>query len=269
MGKWWFDRGMAAVGLAVLALPMAVVALAVMVVDGRLWPFFRQTRIGLHGRRFKICKFRTMRDEDASLAACGCSSLATADGSGGCRSLATADGSGSCRSLAANGGALRAPRSSDGSGRSESLETFDHLENAGCAEGAAAERARRLEHVLPDEGRVTRLGRWLRRTKLDELPELWNVLEGDMSFVGPRPDVPGYADRLTGDDRLILELRPGITCEASIKYANEEQLLAQQPDPLKYNDEVIYPDKVRMNLEYYRNHTFWGDIRIIWRTIFR
>lgn len=123
--------------------------------------------------------------------------------------------------------------------------------------------------LLPDEGRVTRLGRWLRRTKLDELPELWNVLVGDMSFVGPRPDVPGYADRLTGDDRLILELRPGITCEASIKYANEEQLLAQQPDPLKYNDEVIYPDKVRMNLEYYRNHTFWGDIRIIWRTIFR
>lgn len=123
--------------------------------------------------------------------------------------------------------------------------------------------------LLPDERRVTRLGRWLRRTKLDELPELWNVLVGDMSFVGPRPDVPGYADRLTGDDRLILELRPGITCEASIKYANEEQLLAQQPDPLKYNDEVIYPDKVRMNLEYYRNHTFWGDIRIIWRTIFR
>lgn len=230
MVKWWFDRGMAAVGLAVLALPMAVVALAVMVVDGRLWPFFRQTRIGLHGRPFKICKFRTMRDEDASLAACG------------------------CRSLADDGGALRAPGRAEGSGGDG---------------GAAAERARRLEHVLPDEGRVTRLGRWLRRTKLDELPELWNVLVGDMSFVGPRPDVPGYADRLTGDDRLILELRPGITCEASIKYANEEQLLAQQPDPLKYNDEVIYPDKVRMNLEYYRNHTFWGDIRIIWRTIFR
>lgn len=250
---------MAAVGLAVLALPMAAVALAVMVVDGRLWPFFRQTRIGLHGRPFRICKFRTMRDEDASLAACGCRSLATADGSGGCSSLADDD----C------GGALRAPRSADGAGRSECLGTFDHLENAGCAEDAAAERARRLEHVLPNEQRVTRLGRWLRRTKLDELPELWNVLVGDMSFVGPRPDVPGYADRLTGDDRLILELRPGITCEASIKYANEEQLLAQQPDPLKYNDEVIYPDKVRMNLEYYRNHTFWGDIRIIWRTIFR
>lgn len=123
--------------------------------------------------------------------------------------------------------------------------------------------------LLPDEGRVTRLGRWLRRTKLDELPELWNVLIGDMSFVGPRPDVPGYADKLTGEDRLILELRPGITCEASIKYANEEELLAKQPDPLRYNDEVIYPDKVRMNLEYYHNHSFRGDIKIIWRTLFR
>lgn len=81
------------------------------------------------------------------------------------------------------------------------------------------------------ESRITPLGAKLRKYKLDELPELWNVLKGDMSFVGPRPDVPGYADRLQGEDRLILKLRPGITGPASLKYANEEELLAQVADP--------------------------------------
>ena len=113
------------------------------------------------------------------------------------------------------------------------------------------------------------LGAKLRKYKLDELPELWNVLKGDMSFVGPRPDVPGYADRLQGEDRLILKLRPGITGPASLKYANEEEILAQVSDPVKYNDEVIFPDKVRINLDYYHNHTFLGDIRLIFQTIFR
>ena len=100
------------------------------------------------------------------------------------------------------------------------------------------------------ESRITPLGAKLRKYKLDELPELWNVLIGDMSFVGPRPDVPGYADNLKGDDRRMLLLKPGITGPASLKYRNEEELLAEQEDPQKYNDEVLFPDKVRINIEY-------------------
>ena len=118
------------------------------------------------------------------------------------------------------------------------------------------------------ESRITPLGAVLRKYKLDELPELWNVFLGDMSFVGPRPDVPGYADKLTGEDCLILKLRPGITGPASLKYRNEEEILSQVDDPIRYNDEVIYPDKVRINLEYYKHHTFLGDIRYIFETIF-
>lgn len=119
------------------------------------------------------------------------------------------------------------------------------------------------------ESRITPLGAVLRKYKLDELPELWNVFIGDMSLVGPRPDVPGYADNLQGEDRLVLKLRPGITGPASLKYANEEEILARVPDPVKYNDEVIFPDKVRINLDYYYNHTFAGDIKLIFQTIFR
>ncbi len=118
------------------------------------------------------------------------------------------------------------------------------------------------------ESRITPLGAKLRKYKLDELPELWNVLIGDMSFVGPRPDVPGYADKLHGDDRRMLLLRPGITGPASLKYRNEEELLAKQDDPIKYNDEVIFPDKVKINLEYLDNWSFWGDIKLIFQTIF-
>lgn len=119
------------------------------------------------------------------------------------------------------------------------------------------------------ENRITPLGAVLRKYKIDELPELWNVLIGDMSFVGPRPDVPGYADNLIGEDRLILKLRPGITGPASLKYANEEELLAQIDNPQEYNDNVIFPDKVKINLEYYYNHTFISDIKFIFKTIFR
>ena len=117
------------------------------------------------------------------------------------------------------------------------------------------------------ESRITPLGAKLRKYKLDELPELWNVLIGDMSFVGPRPDVPGYADMLEGNDRLILNLRPGITGHASLKYRNEEEVLAQVDDPQRYNDEVIYPDKVRINLDYYYHHSLLGDIKLIIQTI--
>ncbi len=117
------------------------------------------------------------------------------------------------------------------------------------------------------ESRITPLGAVLRRLKLDELPELWNVARGDMSFVGPRPDVPGYADMLTGDDRRVLQLKPGITGPATLKYRNEEQLLAMCDNPREYNDRVIFPDKVRINLEYLDSRSFVGDIRIIMQTL--
>jgi lipopolysaccharide/colanic/teichoic acid biosynthesis glycosyltransferase len=116
--------------------------------------------------------------------------------------------------------------------------------------------------------RITRSGYLIRKYKLDELPQLINVLIGDMSFVGPRPDVPGYADRLTGEDRDILLLRPGITGPASLKYRDEENLLALQENPQEYNDTVIYPDKVRINLYYLRHYSFAIDIKIIFCTIF-
>ena len=117
------------------------------------------------------------------------------------------------------------------------------------------------------ESRITPLGSMLRRWKLDELPELWNVLLGDMSFVGPRPDVPGYADTLTGEDREILQLRPGITGPASMKYRNEEEILSAVENPQKYNDEVIFPDKVRINRLYLHDHSFFLDLKMIVATV--
>ena len=118
-----------------------------------------------------------------------------------------------------------------------------------------------------ETSRITPLGEKLRCYKLDELPELWDVFIGKMSFVGPRPDVPGYADKLEGDDRVILKLRPGITGPASLKYRNEEEILAQVDDPIKYNDEVIWPDKVRLNKYYYYHYSFLKDIEMIFATV--
>ena len=117
------------------------------------------------------------------------------------------------------------------------------------------------------EARITPLGAILRRYKLDELPELWDVLIGNMSFVGPRPDVPGYADQLKGEDRRVLELRPGITGPASLKYRDEEELLAKVENPIEYNDTVIYPDKVRINLYYLDHYSFIKDIQMILCTV--
>ncbi|EKF73291.1 sugar transferase [Alcanivorax hongdengensis A-11-3] len=115
--------------------------------------------------------------------------------------------------------------------------------------------------------RITPLGAFFRKTKIDELPQLWNVLLGQMSFVGPRPDVPGYADRLEGEDRAVLSLRPGITGPATLKYRDEEEILAAQDDPERYNREVIYPDKVQINLQYIRDWSFSGDLRYILATV--
>lgn len=135
--------------------------------------------------------------------------------------------------------------------------------------------------AYPNRARVTKFGAWLRKHKLDELPELWDVLIGKMSFVGPRPDVPGYADCLQGDDRVVLEMRPGITGPATLKYRDEEQLIGDyvkraldEGDPRSeeeiaqwYNDEVIYPDKVRINVDYYHHFSFFKDLLIIFKTI--
>lgn len=123
-------------------------------------------------------------------------------------------------------------------------------------------------HITTEnDPRVSPVGRRLRRYKLDELPQLWNVFVGDMSLVGPRPDVPGYADSLTGPERRVLALRPGITGPATIKYRDEEHLLACQSNPREYNDRVLYPDKVRLNLEYLDNWSLLTDIRYILMTV--
>lgn len=139
------------------------------------------------------------------------------------------------------------------------------------------------------ESRITPLGAVLRKYKLDELPGLWDVFIGNMSFVGPRPDVPGYADKLEGEDRDVLKLRPGITGPASLKYRNEEEMIATFVQETKsgktiypnvdftnmsdgdialwYNDNIIYPDKVRINCYYYRNYSFVKDIQMIFATV--
>lgn len=119
-----------------------------------------------------------------------------------------------------------------------------------------------------DDARVTPIGRILRRFKLDELPQLWNVLTGRMSFVGPRPDVPGYADRLSGEARKILCLRPGITGPATLYFRNEEELLAQAQDLKTFNDTVVWPAKVNLNLKYLEQWSFGKDIGYILITIF-
>jgi lipopolysaccharide/colanic/teichoic acid biosynthesis glycosyltransferase len=127
----------------------------------------------------------------------------------------------------------------------------------------------KLKTMRPKTQLVSVIGVFLRKYKIDELPQFINVLLGTMSVVGPRPDIPGYYDILEGEQRKILELKPGITCPASLKYANEEELLGQKEDSIFYNDTVIFPDKVNMNLDYYYNNSFCGDIKIIWKTIFR
>jgi lipopolysaccharide/colanic/teichoic acid biosynthesis glycosyltransferase len=131
------------------------------------------------------------------------------------------------------------------------------------------------------DSRITPFGATLRHYKLDELPGLWDVLIGNMSFVGPRPDVPGYADKLEGEDRDVLKLRPGITGPATLKYRLEDEMISEyvaqkqkegdtrpaQDIAVEYNDNVIYPDKVRLNCYYYRHYSFIKDIQMIFATV--
>ena len=206
--KCIFDRLVSLIGLLVLWPVLLVVAILIRIKMPGGPVFFKQKRVGRHGKLFTMVKFRSMA-----------------------------------------------------------------VEHGGSSVSVAG------------EARITPLGAKLRRYKLDELPELWNVLVGDMSFVGPRPDVPGYADQLKGDDRRMLELRPGITGPASLKYRDEEELLAVIDKALKdggevkladgrgvksvedYNDIVIFPDKVRINLYYLDHYSFWKDIQMIFATV--
>ncbi len=186
--KRGFDLVFAALGLLIL-WPVIAVTWLIARYDTGASGFFRQERIGLGGKPFKVIKLRTMRNID----------------------------------------------------------------------GTAVTTAK--------DPRITVWGARFRRWKLDELPQLWNVLLGQMSFVGPRPDVPGYLDRLEGEDRRLLRLRPGITGPATLKYRNEEDLLAEQDDPEEFNDQVIWPDKVKINLDYLDNWSLKRDLGYIFGTL--
>jgi lipopolysaccharide/colanic/teichoic acid biosynthesis glycosyltransferase len=188
--KRGFDLLFSALGLLLTGW-LILLAFIVASLDTRRNGFFTQERIGMHGRRFRVIKIRTMRDDPAI--------------------------------------------------------------------GTTVTSDRDL--------RITRVGRVLRKTKLDELPQLINVLRGEMSFVGPRPDVPGFADKLEGGDRIILSVRPGITGPATLYFRDEETELADQPDPETYNREVIWTRKVRLNRAYVEEYRFSRDIAYIIRTV--
>ena len=119
------------------------------------------------------------------------------------------------------------------------------------------------DSIVEIKQQETQFGSWLRKNKLDELPQIWNILSGSMSWVGPRPDVPGYADLLSGEDRIVLSVRPGLTGPATIKYKEEDRLLLAQEDPQDYNDNEIWPDKVEINKEYIKNWSLLKDIKYI------
>lgn len=160
------------------------------------------------------------------------------------------------------------------------FRTMIPVKNNEGAEGTKGDKNWSTVSVAGDS-RITPLGATLRHYKLDELPGLWDVLIGNMSFVGPRPDVPGYADQLQGDDRRVLQLRPGITGPATLKYRLEDEMISEyvaqkqkegdtremQAIAEEYNDNVIYPDKVRLNLYYIDHYSFIKDIQMIVCTV--
>ncbi|HIE44748.1 MAG TPA: sugar transferase [Flavobacteriaceae bacterium] len=122
--------------------------------------------------------------------------------------------------------------------------------------------------TIKNDQRITSFGKFIRKYNLDELPQIFNVLKGEMSFVGPRPDVKGYADLLQGNDKIILSLKPGITGPATLAFQNEEELLAKQDKPKQYNDEVLWPKKVTINKEYITNWSLISDLKYIIKTLF-
>jgi lipopolysaccharide/colanic/teichoic acid biosynthesis glycosyltransferase len=192
--QWFLKRGFdivfSAIGL-VLTFWIILLAYVVATFDTGKSGFFRQKRVGLHGKLFEVIKIRTMREMS-------------------------------------------------------SVHT---------------------NVTIDTDPRITPLGRFFRKTKIDELPQLINILLGQMSFVGPRPDVPGFADEVRGADRVILSVRPGITGPATLKYRNEEKFLAKQADPEQFNRDVIFPDKVRINKEYIENYSFFKDLVYIYKTL--
>lgn len=121
--------------------------------------------------------------------------------------------------------------------------------------------------AISENKRITNFGKFLRKSKLDELPQLWNVFIGNMSVVGPRPDVKGYADELSEEDKIILSVKPGLTGLATLKFFDEEKLFENQIDIKKYNDEVVWKEKVKLNKEYVKNYSFILDLKIIWKTL--
>lgn len=127
-------------------------------------------------------------------------------------------------------------------------------------------KLRTIQNLPSAEKRISKTGHFLRKYKLDELLQFFNVLKGDMSIVGPRPDLPGYYDLLQGENSKLLELKPGLTSIAAIKYSNEDEILKKQDNPQVYNDTYIFPDKVKLNLDYYYNHSIWGDVILILKT---
>ena len=241
--KFLFDRIVAFIGLLFLWPVLIVVAILIKMKMPGGPVFFVQKRVGKDGRLFNCHKFRTMKPTPAPSLKGRESSLSPSPSPKG------------------KGGSL----SDEGKG-SQGWSTVS----------------------VAGDSRITPLGAKLRHWKLDELPELWDVLIGNMSFVGPRPDVPGYADKLVGDDRVILKLRPGITGPATLKYRLEDEMIADWVSKVKdeklkvknmpeglsdqelaewYNDNVIYPDKVRLNKYYYEHYSFWKDIQMIVCTV--
>ena len=243
--KWIFDRVVSLLGLLILWPVLLIVAILVKVKMPGGPAFFVQKRVGKDGKLFNCHKFRTMRVQSHT----------------------------------------------DSTDNTEkAISNTNGTNNTNASTGSATTGWSTVS--VAGDSRITPLGAKLRHWKLDELPGLWDVLIGNMSFVGPRPDVPGYADKLVGDDRDVLKLRPGITGPATLKYRLEDEYLANarklayglqltaygitkeelekmsdQEVAVWYNDNVIYPDKVRLNCYYYRHYSFIKDIKMILCTV--
>ena len=242
--KWIFDRVVSLLGLLILWPVLLIVAVLVKIKMPGGPAFFVQKRVGKDGKLFDCHKFRTMTVPDGS------------------RFLDKPSG--------------KAERKVQGSSTSEATKSSARL--AGETDN---KKGGWSSVSVAGDSRITPFGATLRHHKIDELPGLWDVLIGNMSFVGPRPDVPGYADKLVGDDRDVLKLRPGITGPATLKYRLEDEMISEyvaqkqkngdarpmQEIAVEYNDTIIYPDKVRLNCYYYRHYSFIKDIQMILCTV--